>query len=129
MPSDVLIHLDVSLNEFSVVDAEGMYGWVSRAVGLSLTRCAGLDMDVLITAELHQSMSFIDLSRNVRMVVQALCTLHSLRIMVLDGTSLAPAHLVDVVSAVVRNPNLRDTCLCLRDLNISSKTWPTIARV
>ncbi len=36
---------------------------------------------------------------------------------------------MDVVSAVVRNPNLRDICMCLRDLNLTSKTWPNLSRV
>ncbi len=97
---EVLVTLDVSQNDFPPADSEAFYGWLSRAIGLQrlvLTSCRGLDIDQLVTAllsnqELHQTLyhldlSFIDLSGYARQIVTLLCTLHSLRIVVLDGTN------------------------------------------
>jgi Ran GTPase-activating protein (RanGAP) involved in mRNA processing and transport len=137
-----LTSLDISCNYLTPADAEALYTWCSRAFDvqrLTLANCGGIEFESLLPAlannqDLQVSLASLDLSwMNLSHVVdqltQALCSLHSLRTIVLDGCGFAQQQLVEIVSVIIRNPNLRDVCLCLRDLGITASDWPVLARL
>jgi Ran GTPase-activating protein (RanGAP) involved in mRNA processing and transport len=125
-------NLDISHNFLTTKDNEALITLLSRSTSLqhiSLGDTVGLNVSEALTALSNNpnfdrfqtlDLSWLNLSTSIPLLTKLLSAAKALNLLILDGSNLSPAQVVEVVSAVVKNVNIRHMCLCLRDLNLGS---------